>query len=48
MIKLSRGYDEIINIWGADHAGYIDRVKASLIALGFKNTVFYCKTLSNC
>ena len=34
--KASRGYDEIINIWGADHAGYIDRVKAALIALGFK------------
>ena len=41
--KASRGYDEIINIWGADHAGYIDRVKASLIALGFKNIRFTVK-----
>ena len=41
--KASRGYDEIINIWGADHAGYIDRVRAALIALGFKNTTFTVK-----
>ncbi|PPR26573.1 MAG: Arginine--tRNA ligase [Alphaproteobacteria bacterium MarineAlpha9_Bin4] len=41
--KVSRGYDEIINIWGADHAGYIDRVKASLNALGYQNTVFTVK-----
>ncbi len=41
--KATRGYDEIINIWGADHAGYIDRVKASLVALGFKDTVFTVK-----
>ena len=41
--KASRGYDEIINVWGADHAGYIDRVRAALIALGFKNTTFTVK-----
>ena len=41
--KAIRGYDEIINIWGADHAGYIDRVRASLLALGFKNTLFTVK-----
>ena len=41
--KVLRGYDEIINIWGADHAGYIDRVKASLIALGFEKTIFTVK-----
>ncbi len=41
--KAIRGYDEIINVWGADHAGYIDRVKASLLALGFKNTAFTVK-----
>ena len=32
--KLDRGFDECINIWGADHHGYIARVKASLAALG--------------
>ena len=32
--KLERGYDKIINVWGADHHGYIPRVKASIDALG--------------
>jgi arginyl-tRNA synthetase len=32
--KFERGYDKIINIWGADHHGYIARVKASVTALG--------------
>lgn len=32
--KLERGFDEIINIWGADHHGYIPRVRAALKALG--------------
>lgn len=31
--KFARGYDKIINIWGADHHGYIARVKAALTAL---------------
>ncbi len=34
MNKLERGYDEIINIWGADHHGYIPRVRAALKLLG--------------
>lgn len=32
--KYARGYDRMINIWGADHHGYIARVKASIEALG--------------
>jgi arginyl-tRNA synthetase len=32
--KLERGFDRIINIWGADHHGYIARVKAAIQALG--------------
>ncbi len=32
--KLSRGYDELIDVWGADHHGYIARVSAALQALG--------------
>ena len=31
--KLDRGYNKIINVWGADHHGYIPRVKASIEAL---------------
>jgi len=32
--KLERGYDRVIDIWGADHHGYVPRVKAALQALG--------------
>ena len=32
--KLERGFDRMIDIWGADHHGYVARVKASLEALG--------------
>jgi len=31
--KLDRGYDEIIDIWGSDHHGYVARVKAAMDAL---------------
>jgi arginyl-tRNA synthetase len=36
MHKFDRGFDKVINIWGADHHGYIGRVKASLAALGYQ------------
>ncbi|KTD86299.1 arginine--tRNA ligase [Paenibacillus etheri] len=32
--KYGRGYDKMINIWGADHHGYIPRMKAAMSALG--------------
>jgi arginyl-tRNA synthetase len=32
--KYERGFDRIINIWGADHHGYVCRVKAAMQALG--------------
>ncbi len=32
--KLGRGFDELIDVWGADHHGYIPRVAAALAALG--------------
>jgi len=32
--KYERGLDKIVNIWGADHHGYIARVKAAITALG--------------
>ena len=34
--KAQRGYDTMINIWGADHHGYVARVKGSMAALGNK------------
>ncbi len=33
--KIERGFDQIIEIWGADHHGYINRFKAAAEALGF-------------
>ena len=35
MNKFDRGFDQVINVWGSDHHGYIARVKASLQALGY-------------
>ena len=32
--KVDRGFDQLINIWGADHHGYIKRIEASLECLG--------------
>lgn len=32
--KFDRGFDKVINVWGADHHGYVPRVKAALSALG--------------
>src|SRR5699024_3953529 len=33
--KLHRGFDKIINVWGADHHGYIPRMSAAIQALGY-------------
>ena len=33
--KFSRGFDRVINLWGADHHGYIARMKAAVGALGY-------------
>ncbi len=32
--KFERGYDKLVNFWGADHHGYIPRLKAAMQALG--------------
>ncbi|HKL13864.1 MAG TPA: arginine--tRNA ligase [Halanaerobiales bacterium] len=37
--KIERGYDKLINVWGADHHGYINRVKASIQALGYPKDI---------
>ncbi|MEZ4273410.1 MAG: DALR anticodon-binding domain-containing protein [Myxococcota bacterium] len=34
--KLKRGFGHLINVWGADHGGYIVRVKAGIKALGWE------------
>ena len=33
--KYDRGFGSLINIWGADHHGYVARVKAAMAALGY-------------
>ncbi|MBP1994965.1 arginine--tRNA ligase [Paenibacillus eucommiae] len=47
--KYQRGYDQMINIWGADHHGYIARMKAAMSALGYdagKLTVLVAQMVS--
>ena len=34
MTKLERGFERVIDIWGADHHGYVPRIKGALAALG--------------
>lgn len=38
--KLERGYKRIIDVWGADHHGYIPRVRGAIEAMGFNPTKF--------
>ena len=38
--KRSRGFDRAIDVWGADHHGYIPRMKAVLLALGYPPDFF--------
>ena len=33
--KFQRGFDRVINLWGADHHGYIARMKAAMQCMGF-------------
>lgn len=38
--KLERGYDKLINVWGADHHGYVPRMRAAIQALGYEKEKF--------
>jgi arginyl-tRNA synthetase len=38
--KHERGFDRVIDIWGADHHGYIPRMRAALKALGYPASFF--------
>ena len=38
--KHDRGFDRVIDVWGADHHGYIPRVRAALRALGYPDEFF--------
>tara|TARA_B100000575_G_scaffold183032_1_gene147130 strand:- start:15055 stop:16794 length:1740 start_codon:yes stop_codon:yes gene_type:complete len=37
--KIDRGYDKLINVWGADHHGYIKRIESSIEALGSSKSI---------
>ena len=39
--KLERGFEKIIDIWGADHHGYVPRMSAAMKALGAKDDCFH-------
>lgn len=43
--KLDRGYDKLINVFGADHHGYVPRLKASIEALGYDKNKLDVKLL---
>lgn len=38
--KLQRGYDRLVDLWGADHHGYVARMRAGLEALGLRKEAF--------
>lgn len=38
--KYERGFDSIINVWGADHHGHVSRLRAALRALGYDASAF--------
>ena len=43
--KMDRGYDELIDVFGADHHGYITRLKSSIQALGYDSNKLDIKIL---
>ena len=45
--KMHRGFDKLINIWGADHHGYIPRMKAAIEALGYERDTLRSDSRAN-
>lgn len=43
--KFDRGFDELINVWGGDHHGYIPRMEAAIQALGYNKNQFEVKVI---
>ena len=43
--KLSRGYDKLIDVLGADHHGYIARMKAALMMFGYPSDVLHVELI---
>jgi arginyl-tRNA synthetase len=38
--KLKRGHELLIDVWGADHHGYVTRMRGALMALGYQGSAF--------
>lgn len=38
--KYERGFDRVIDVWGADHHGYINRLAAAVMAMGYRREQF--------
>ena len=38
--KIDRGFEWIVDLWGADHHGYVPRMKSALKAMGYDESVF--------
>ena len=38
--KIDRGFELIVDLWGADHHGYVPRMKSALQAIGYDENVF--------
>ncbi|SEP72035.1 arginyl-tRNA synthetase [Virgibacillus subterraneus] len=43
--KIERGFDQIINVWGSDHHGYIARMRSAIEALGYPVEKFDVKVI---
>lgn len=43
--KLNRGFDKLINVWGADHHGYVARMQAAIQALGYPENILRVKII---
>ena len=43
--KYERGFSKMINLWGADHHGYVARIKAAMAGLGFDSSKLEVKLL---
>lgn len=43
--KIDRGYDKLINVWGADHHGYITRMHAAIQGMGYPKDILEVKII---
>ncbi|KKE77760.1 arginine--tRNA ligase [Bacilli bacterium] len=43
--KLDRGFNQLIDVWGADHHGYVPRMRAAIQALGYPSEKFHVKII---